>query len=146
RRLVLVIDVDSCIDRVSVPRGDLLQVLLNLLNNAIDCSSEGGTITLTLRANADAIRIAVSDQGPGIPPEHFPHIFDPFFTTKTGGEQKGMGLGLSISQSLVMAMGGKIEVQTRPNDGSTFSIILPRHTAVAHVQERSNIIKEVATP
>lgn len=146
RRLVLAIDVDSCIDRVSVPRGDLLQVLLNLLNNAIDCSGEGGTITLTLRANADAIRIAVSDQGPGIPPEHFPHIFDPFFTTKTGGEQKGMGLGLSISQSLVMAMGGKIEVQTRPNDGSTFSIILPRHTAVAHVQERSNIIKEVATP
>ncbi|MCS6304543.1 MAG: PAS domain S-box protein [Nitrospira sp.] len=146
RRLVLVIDVDSCIDRVSVPRGDLLQVLLNLLNNAIDCSSEGGTITLTLRANADAIRIAVSDQGPGIPPEHFPHIFDPFFTTKTGGDQKGMGLGLSISQSLVMAMGGKIEVQTRPNDGSTFSVILPRHTAVAHVQERSNIIKEVVTP
>ncbi len=146
RRLVLAIDVDSCIDRVSVPRGDLLQVLLNLLNNAIDCSSEGGTITLTLRAEPDAIRIAVSDQGPGISPEHFPHIFDPFFTTKTGGEQKGMGLGLSISQSLVMAMGGKIEVQTRPNDGSTFSIILPRHTAVAHVQERSNIIKEVATP
>ena len=146
RRLVLTIDVDSCIDRFCVPRGDLLQVLLNLLNNAIDCSSEGGTITLTLRADADAIWIAVSDQGPGIPPEHLPHIFDPFFTTKTGGDQKGMGLGLSISQSLVMAMGGKIEVQTRPNDGSTFSVILPRHTALAYEQGRSNIIKEVMNP
>lgn len=131
RRLVLAIAVDPGIDRFCVPRGDLLQVLLNLLNNAIDCSSEGGTITLTLRAEQDAIRIAVSDQGQGIPPEHFPHIFDPFFTTKTGGNQKGMGLGLSISQSLVMAMGGKIEVQTKLNGGSTFSVILPRHAAVA---------------
>jgi PAS domain S-box-containing protein len=146
RRLVLTIDVDPGLDRFRVPRGDLLQVLLNLLNNAIDFSSEGGTIALTLRAEPDAIRIAVSDQGPGIPPEHFPHIFDPFFTTKTGGDQKGMGLGLSISQSLVMAMGGKIEVQTQPNDGSTFSIILPRHTAVACAHDRSNIIKEVVTP
>lgn len=131
RRLVLAIAVDPGIDRFCVPRGDLLQVLLNLLNNAIDCSSEGGTITLTLRAEQDAIRIAVSDQGQGIPPEHFPHIFDPFFTTKTGGNQKGMGLGLSISQSLVMAMGGKIEVQTQLNGGSAFSVILPRHAAVA---------------
>lgn len=146
RRLVLTIDVDPGLDRFCVPRGDLLQVLLNLLNNAIDFSSEGGTIALTLRAEPDTIRIAVSDQGPGIPPEHFPHIFDPFFTTKTGGDQKGMGLGLSISQSLVMAMGGKIEVQTQPNDGSTFSIILPRHTAMACTHDRSTIIKEVVTP
>ncbi|MBX3330722.1 MAG: PAS domain S-box protein [Nitrospira sp.] len=146
RRLVLTIDVDPGLDRFCVPRGDLLQVLLNLLNNAIDFSSEGGTIALTLRAEPDTIRIAVSDQGPGIPPEHFPHIFDPFFTTKTGGDQKGMGLGLSISQSLVMAMGGKIEVQTQPNDGSTFSIILPRHTSMACTHDRSTIIKEVVTP
>jgi signal transduction histidine kinase len=145
-RLLLAIDVDQGIDRFCVPRRDLLQVLLNLLNNAIDCSSEGGTITLTIRAESDAIRIAVSDQGPGISPEHLPHIFDPFFTTKTGGDQKGMGLGLSISQSLVMAMGGKIEVQTRPNDGSTFWVILPCHTAGACVQDHSNIIKEVVTP
>ncbi|HEX5544028.1 MAG TPA: PAS domain S-box protein, partial [Nitrospira sp.] len=145
-QLLLAIDVDQGIDRFCVPRRDLLQVLLNLLNNAIDCSSEGGRITLTIRAESDAIRIAVSDQGPGISPEHLPHIFDPFFTTKAGGDQKGMGLGLSISQSLVMAMGGKIEVQTGPNDGSTFSVILPCHTAGACVQDQSNIIKEVVTP
>ncbi|MDF0675098.1 MAG: PAS domain S-box protein [Nitrospira sp.] len=146
RRLDLAIDVDPGIDRLRVPRGDLLQVLLNLLNNAIDCSSDSGTVTLAIRAEPDTIRIAVSDQGPGIPPEHFPHIFDPFFTTKTGGDQKGMGLGLSVSQSLVMAMGGKIEVQTQPNDGSTFSVLLPRHTAVACTQNQSDIMKEVVTP
>ncbi len=143
-RLMLAIDVDPCIDRLCVPRGDLLQVLLNLLNNAIDCSSEGGTITLILRVEPDAIRIAVSDQGPGIPQENLPHIFDPFFTTKTGGDQKGMGLGLSVSQSLVTAMGGKIDVQTRLNDGSTFSVLLPRYTAVACTLDQSNT-KEVMT-
>jgi len=145
RRLALAIDVEPGLDRLSVPRGDLLQVLLNLLNNAIDCSSDGGMIGLALRTEPDAIRIAVSDQGPGISPEHLAHIFDPFFTTKTGGDQKGMGLGLSISQSLVMAMGGKIEVQTQPVGGSTFSVLLPRHTAVACAQDQSDIIKEVVT-
>ncbi len=84
RRLMLAIDVDSCLHWLRVPRGDVLQVLLNLLNNAIDCSGEGGTITLTVRVEPDAIRMAVSDQGPGISPENLPHIFDPFFTTKTG--------------------------------------------------------------
>ncbi|HWV46016.1 MAG TPA: PAS domain S-box protein [Nitrospira sp.] len=145
RRLELAIDVDSCIERLRVPRGDLLQVLLNLLNNAIDCSSDGGTVTLAICVEPDAIRIAVSDQGPGISPDNLPHIFDPFFTTKTERDQKGMGLGLSISQSLVMAMGGKIEVRTQPNGGSTFSVLLPRHTAGACAQGQSNIIKEVVT-
>jgi PAS domain S-box-containing protein len=144
RRLVLVVDVDSRIERLCVPRGDLLQVLLNLLNNAVDCSSEGGTITLTLCVEPDAIRIAVSDQGAGISPENLPHIFDPFFTTKTGGDHKGMGLGLSISQSLVMAMGGRIEVQTRPSGGSMFSVLLPRLTAGTCVQDQLDTIKEVA--
>lgn len=145
RRLVLAINADPCIDRLCVPRGDLLQVLLNLLNNAIDCSNEEGTITLTLGVEPDAIRIAVSDQGPGISSENLPHIFDPFFTTKTGRDQKGMGLGLAISQSLVMAMGGRIEVQTQLNGGSTFSVLLPRHTAVACTQDQLETNKEVAT-
>jgi signal transduction histidine kinase len=144
RRLMLAIDVDSCVHWLCVPRRDLLQVLLNLLHNAIDCSSEGGRITLTVRLEPDVMRMAVSDQGPGIPTEHLPHIFDPFFTTKAAGDQKGMGLGLSISQSLVMAMGGTIEVQTQPNGGSTFSVLLPRHMATACAQDQLGTIhKEV---
>ena len=145
-RLMLTIDVDPCINRLCAPRRDLLQVMLNLLNNAIDCSSEGGRITLTVRVEPDAIRMAVFDQGVGIPPENLPHIFDPFFTTKTGGDQKGMGLGLSISQSLVMAMGGKIEVQTQPNGGSTFSVLLPRHMAMACAQDRLDTINKEVMP
>ncbi|MGQ0557320.1 MAG: PAS domain S-box protein [Nitrospiraceae bacterium] len=135
RRLTLSVSADPRLDRLCVPRGDLLQVLLNLLSNAIDCSSEGGTLTLTIHLEQDVVRMAVSDQGPGIAPEHLPHIFDPFFTTKTESEQKGMGLGLSISQSLVLAMGGTLEVDTQLNHGSTFSVLLPGHTALACVQD-----------
>jgi PAS domain S-box-containing protein len=145
RRLMLAVDVDSRIRWLCVPRRDMLQVLLNLLHNAIDYSSEGGTIQLIAHMEPAAIQIAVSDQGAGIHPEDLPHIFDPFFTTKTGGDQKGMGLGLSISQSLVTAMGGTIEVQTQANGGSTFSVLLPRHTLVAGAQDQLNIIKEVVT-
>ncbi len=143
RRLRLVIDVDPCVQRLRVPRGDLLQVLLNLLNNAIDCSSEGSRIRVILRAEPEMIRIGVCDEGSGVPPDVLPHIFDPFYTTKTGTDQKGLGLGLSVSRSLVMAMGGRIEVETQSNRGSTFSILIPRNKVVMSVHEPEKIQKEV---
>ena len=86
---------------------------------------------MTIREEEEVIRIALADQGPGISPEILPHIFDPFFTTKIEGDQRGMGLGLSISQSLVTAMGGRIDVHTQLGQGSTFSVLLPRHRVVA---------------
>jgi signal transduction histidine kinase len=144
-QLRLVVEVEPQLDTLDVPRSDLLQVLLNLLNNAIDCSREGGTITLTIREEATVIRIAVADQGSGISPEVVPHIFDPFFTTKTEGEQKGMGLGLSISQSLVAAMGGRIDVRTKIGQGSIFSVLLPRAKIVAQLPDEIHTNKEVIT-
>jgi len=145
RQLRLVVDSDLRFERIDAPRSDLLQVLLNLLNNAIDCSREGGTITMTIREEAEVIRIALADQGSGISPEVLPHIFDPFFTTKTEGEQKGMGLGLSISQSLVTAMGGRIDVHTQLGHGSTVSVLLPRHRGVVSLPNQTRINKEVMT-
>ena len=142
RRLVFSIDVDPCPPQLSVSRGDLLQILLNLLNNAIDCSRDGSVITLSLCVEQDVIRIAVADQGPGIPPEILPHIFDPFYTTKTGNEPKGMGLGLSVSQSLVAAMGGRIEVETQRNRGSIFSVLLPRETGAGSRQDHPEFTEE----
>jgi hypothetical protein len=136
RQLTLVVEAAPEFDRLDVPRSDLLQVLLNLLNNAIDCSREGGTITITIREEAEVIRIAVADHVAGIFPEVLSHIFDPFFTTKTEGGQKGMGLGLAISQSLVAAMGGRIDVQTQLGQGSTFSVLLPCHRVVACMPDR----------
>jgi PAS domain S-box-containing protein len=145
RQLRLVVEAEFGFDKLDVPRSDLLQVLLNLLNNAMDCSSEGAAITMTIREEAEAIRIALADQGSGISPEILPHIFDPFFTTKTEGEQKGMGLGLSISQSLVNAMGGRIDVRTQLGHGSTFSVLLPRHRVVACLPDQTQTSKEVIT-
>ncbi len=142
RQLKLVIEAAPEFDRLDVPRSDFLQVLLNLLNNAMDCSQEGGTVTISIREEAEVVRIAVADQGAGIAQEVLPHIFDPFFTTKTEGEQKGMGLGLSISQTLVASMGGRIDVETQRGQGSTFSVLLPCREIVASVPDQISIIKE----
>ncbi len=145
RRLKLVVNMGCSPQRLCVVQGDLLQVLLNLLTNAIDCSPEGGTITFSLHEEAEWVRLIVSDQGEGIRADVLPKIFDPFFTTKTGRDQKGMGLGLSISQSLVLAMGGKIEVATELHQGSTFTVLLPRKLIEVNASDQSNIIKEVVT-
>lgn len=131
--------------KLLVPQSDLLQVLMNLIQNAIDSSPQGGMIRLNVSQDAENIMISVSDEGSGISLEVLPHIFDPFFTTKTEKGQKGMGLGLSVSQSLVMAMGGRIEVQTELGTGSTFSIVLPQPEVVNHASAQRNIIKEVLT-
>jgi signal transduction histidine kinase len=98
-------------DSYVVPR-DVLQVLLNLIQNAIDVSPEGDTIRLNIAQDDRQLRILVADDGPGIEPEVLPHIFEPFYSRKKGRGQSGMGLGLSVCHSLVQAMGGRIEVDT----------------------------------
>ena len=130
--------------KLLVPQSDLLQVLVNLIQNALDSSREGGRIRLNVCQDEGIVRISVSDEGSGISLDVLPHIFDPFFTTKTEKGQKGMGLGLSVSQSLVMAMGGRIEVQTERGVGSTFSIILPSSTSLTdRPGSQRSLIKEV---
>jgi PAS domain S-box-containing protein len=143
--LTLVVTQMPLRSRLLVPQSDLLQVLMNLVQNALDSSRQGGTIWLNVCQDEDIVRMSVSDEGSGIPPDVLPHIFDPFFTTKTEKGQKGMGLGLSVSQSLVMAMGGRMEVQTEQGAGSTFSIILPECAAESQVSGHRNIIQEVLT-
>ncbi len=143
RGVTFVADVQPSVIKLHVPRSDLLQVLMNLLHNAIDSVSYGGTIRLMVAEETGHIKIAVSDDGAGISPDVLPHIFDPFFTTKSDADQKGMGLGLSVSQSLVMAMGGTIEVETQRDQGSIFSIILPRRVADGGSNGQIDTIKEV---
>jgi len=117
----------------------LEEVILNLINNARDATSErlkqepGSVpprIVLRTRAEPEGERgkvvIDVKDQGMGIPPEILNRIFDPFFTTKA--PDKGTGLGLSISKSIVESLGGMIEVQSAPAAGTTVSVSLPALT------------------
>jgi two-component system, NtrC family, sensor kinase len=105
--------------------GPLSQVLINLLLNAAQAMGGSGVVRVEARAEPEAlVRIDILDSGPGIPPEVRPRLFEPFFTTKPGG--KGTGLGLAVSQSLVRAMGGTLEVGEAAGWGSCFSVRLPR--------------------
>ena|GEM_PF-680744 len=108
---------------VYVDAEKIKQVFLNLIFNSLQAIENGGNITI--RAFQDPASpwtvCRVQDTGAGMPSEIVDHIFDPFFTTK----QRGTGLGLAIVKKIIDLHGGKIEVKSRPNEGSTFNIYLP---------------------
>ncbi len=112
---------------VTVSPSEMQQVILNLINNALDVMEKsGGTIhiaTKMSRLEKDHLVITVEDNGPGIPEANLPLIFDPFFTTKPVG--KGTGLGLSICYGIIQKMGGKIDVHSKVGEGSRFRIWIP---------------------
>ena len=136
-RLSLATEIAPDLPQVRLPQRDLTQVLCNLVRNAIEASRPPSNIRLSVTYNEESVSIAVADRGHGIPAEVLPHIFDPFFTTKMGSTQGGMGLGLSVSRSLVQAMGGRIEVQTAVGRGATFTVVLPCPAALASPSVRS---------
>ncbi len=102
----------------------LQQVFLNIILNARDSMSDGGTLRISTVADATSVRVRVSDTGHGIPADKLARIFDPFYTTKMAG--KGTGLGLSISYGIVREHGGIIEVSSRAGEGATFVMEFPR--------------------
>ena len=110
--------------RVLIDAGQLQQVVINLVINAVDAMEENGVLTIdtVLNPAGDEILVRIGDTGKGIPEEVLPLIFEPFFTTKKVG--KGTGLGLSIVHGIVTHAGGKIEVSSSPN-GTTFTVRLP---------------------
>ena len=110
---------------VKLPEGEVKQILYNLVRNAIQASPTGGEVVVRVHADANETTVQVRDKGPGISDDLLPHIFDPFFSTKHADAQAGMGLGLSVSRSLIEAMGGRIEVQSNAGMGSEFSACFP---------------------
>jgi len=117
-----------------LPESEVKQVLYNLLQNAIQASPDGETVTIRIAAEQDEIGVIVEDRGPGIADDVLPRIFDPFFSTKTGELPAGMGLGLSVSQSVIEALGGRIEVARRAPHGSTFVAVFPICSEAAQEQ------------
>ena len=101
----------------------LQQVILNLVDNALDAIGHDGQVEVVTEQRGNAIAILVEDNGPGIDPEVMKQIWDPFFTTKEQG--KGTGLGLSISQNIIRTLGGEIGVAGREGGGTVFTISLP---------------------
>ena len=114
---------------VRVNRVQLLQVLVNLVNNAVDAMGDRGELRIESRAVDGWAEVAVTDQGTGISDEVLPHLFEPFFTTKPPG--KGTGLGLSICHGIVQSHGGEISVRTAVGRGTTFTVRIPLATELA---------------
>jgi signal transduction histidine kinase len=109
--------------------GHLGQVVLHLLSNArTACRGRAGAgVRLSVARDGDEVSIVVRDGGKGIAPEHLPRIFEPFFTTKD--QWSNVGLGLSVSYRIVSEHGGRIRVESRPGEGSTFTVCLPAAAA-----------------
>ena len=99
------------------------QVLVNLVKNASQAMSTGGTLSLLTGENSDGVWVSVTDTGGGIPQEQLNRIFEPFYTTK----KKGTGLGLMIVQRIVRAHNGRIELESNVGKGTTFRVWLPLH-------------------
>jgi signal transduction histidine kinase len=132
----------------------LRQVLINLIRNAEQAMAHAGKVSLSTRLRQDRaaaqagvepvnwIEISVHDEGPGIAPHVLEQMFVPFFTTKAAGT----GLGLAISQRVIEEMGGRIEVQSRPGTGSTFTVVLPLATEPASLARSSSEEKSPRAP
>jgi two-component system NtrC family sensor kinase len=112
---------------IQVDQGQIKQVLLNLIHNALQAMPRGGKLNIQTiqqtRDDLDWVTIQVTDTGEGIPPEHLGRIFEPFFTTRPPG--KGTGLGLAVSFGIIQEHEGVLDVKSTPGEGSTFTIWLP---------------------
>ena len=110
----------------------VLQVLANLLTNALRHTPQGGEVRLRAFRQGEAVAFQVADTGPGIPEEHLPHIFERFYRVDKARSRKegGSGVGLTVAKGLVEAMGGRIFVESRVGEGTTFTFTLPLYTGL----------------
>ncbi len=123
---------------VRADRGQIEQVLVNLVVNACDAMPDGGELSITTRNDDGRAVLQVRDSGTGIGAEVIPRIFEPFFTTKGAG--RGTGLGLAVVQGIVTDHGGRVDVETLPGEGATFTVSLPLRrpdAAAAHASSSS---------
>jgi signal transduction histidine kinase len=95
-----------------------------MCRNAMEAIGREGTIELSADVDGHEVRLHVSDDGPGIPPEERRHIFDPYYSARQAG--RGLGMGLSKAWRIVTNHGGRIEVESEPGEGAAFTIVLPQ--------------------
>jgi signal transduction histidine kinase len=121
REIIISTQADDSLPPVMADPVRLTQALLNLLINAIQAVERNGRVEASARATDGWVTVAVSDSGPGIPPEKLASVFDPYFTTKT----EGSGLGLWIAQQIATAHGGSLSAQNGPSGGAVLTMRLP---------------------
>jgi two-component system NtrC family sensor kinase len=126
RKIRLEVNLAENLPKIISDKGQLQQVFLNIINNALDAlgdTKEGFIVISTEAMRKGKVRVSISDNGPGIPRDKLKHIFEPFYTTKEKGE--GTGLGLFISYGIVRKLGGSVLVESEINKGTTFIIEIP---------------------
>jgi two-component system phosphate regulon sensor histidine kinase PhoR len=123
----LVNEVGQAADKVRADEEGLTLIISNLIDNAIKYTPAGGQVTIRRRSEGDQTKIDVSDTGVGISPEHHARLFERFYRVDKARSQElgGTGLGLSIVKHLAQAMGGRVSVESAPQQGSTFTVTLP---------------------
>ena len=126
---------DDFLPEIQCDRGRILQVLSNLLGNAVKFTPEGGAISLRAFRGGSVVLLAVTDTGPGISEEEQRHVFDSYWQAKPGAG-RGLGLGLSIAKALVESHGGRIWVESQPEHGSTFFVSLPAQEESTRAEDR----------
>jgi two-component system sensor histidine kinase GlrK len=127
KKITLRLELPESLPAVQVDNDRILQVLKNLLGNAIKFTPEGGTITIAAAVQSGVIQVSVKDSGPGISGDQLPLIFEKFRQVPTSGTPmvKGTGLGLTIVKQIISAHGGKVWAESEPGRGSTFYFTLP---------------------
>jgi C4-dicarboxylate-specific signal transduction histidine kinase len=123
RRVEVRVDLDPNMPSVPIESDRLLQVFLNLVLNAYDAMEGEGTLRIDGKWTAPMVQVSFVDSGPGVPPALRERIFEPFFTTKPTG--RGTGMGLSVSQRIVNAYGGRIALAEAATGGAVFTVTLP---------------------
>jgi signal transduction histidine kinase len=113
---------------VILREGELKQILLNVVRNAIQASPHGGNVVIDVSTTIAEARIRVLDEGEGISESTSARLFEPFFSTKTG-TREGLGLGLPVSRSLTEAMGGTISICNSDKMGACVTVTVPRRIA-----------------
>ena len=127
RNIDIGLELAKDLPKIDSDRGQLQQVLLNILNNAMAAVEDEGRIVIaTWEKDADTVAVSIQDDGCGMSEETVRHIFEPFFTTK---REHGTGLGLSITYGIVKKLGGDIEVKSKEHEGTTFKIFLPKKSS-----------------
>jgi len=121
-------------DRVQIER-----LVSNLLGNAVKYTPSGGAVKVRITPDVHRVKFIVEDTGVGIAPDHLPHIFDRFYRVPSADPEKGLGLGLSFVAWIVRAHGGTVDVESKPGDGTTFTVSLPIGSIVPVTHESSAI-------
>ena len=121
-RISVNVDIDALLPTVYADSNLLKQLYFNILHNAMEAMDGGGNISIRASADDDFVKISFADTGCGIDEEGMSKLFKPYYTTKTGGH----GLGMTIIQAIVRAHGGKIDIESKPNIGTTVTVALPR--------------------